>query len=52
MSRVVVSGLQVALSNSKADVVTDANFTIASGEIVGLVGETGSGKTTVASEML
>ena len=52
MSRVVVSGLHVALSSSKADVVTDANFTIASGEIVGLVGESGSGKTTVATAML
>jgi peptide/nickel transport system ATP-binding protein len=52
MSRVVVSGLQVALSSSKADVVTDANFTIGSGEIVGLVGESGSGKTTVATAML
>jgi peptide/nickel transport system ATP-binding protein len=52
MSRVVVSGLQVALTSSKADVVTDANFTIGSGEIVGLVGESGSGKTTVATAML
>lgn len=52
MSRVVVDGLQVALSRSGADVVMDASFTIGSGEIVGLVGESGSGKTTVATAML
>jgi peptide/nickel transport system ATP-binding protein len=52
VSRVVVTGLRVALSRSEADVVTDVTFSIGAGEIVGLVGESGSGKTTVATAML
>ena len=52
MSRVSVAGLTVGLSKSKAEVVSDVSFSIAAGEIVGLLGESGSGKTTVATAML
>jgi peptide/nickel transport system ATP-binding protein len=52
MIRVSVAGLAVALNTSQAEVISDVNFSIDAGEIVGLLGESGSGKTTAATAML
>ena len=45
-----VSGLKIsyAVGDAKVRAVDDATFTIPSGSTVGLVGESGCGKTTVA----
>ena len=45
-------GLGVALDETGTDIVEDVSFHIRAGEIVGLVGESGCGKTTVASALL
>ena len=47
-----VDGLGVALDETGTDIVEDVSFHIRAGEIVGLVGESGCGKTTVASALL
>jgi peptide/nickel transport system ATP-binding protein len=49
---VVVEGLRVDLEDRDVNVVKDISFAIAPGEILGLIGESGSGKTTVGSAML
>lgn len=49
---VVVEGLRVDLEDRKVNIVDDIGFEIAPGEILGLIGESGSGKTTVGSAML
>ena len=49
---VEVDGLGVALDETSIDIVEDVSFHIRAGEIVGLVGESGCGKTTVASALL
>jgi peptide/nickel transport system ATP-binding protein len=49
---VTVSGLGVDLAGTSIDIVDDVNLTLAPGEILGLVGESGCGKTTVAHAML
>jgi peptide/nickel transport system ATP-binding protein len=46
--RLVVEDLRVAVKRSGHDVVDEVSFTVRAGEVLGLVGETGSGKTTVA----
>jgi peptide/nickel transport system ATP-binding protein len=46
-----VRGLSVA-TDAGSEVVSDVSFSIDEGEIVGLVGETGSGKTTVGLSLL
>jgi peptide/nickel transport system ATP-binding protein len=46
--RLVVADLRVVVQRSGWDVVDDVSFSIGAGEVLGLVGETGSGKTTVA----
>jgi peptide/nickel transport system ATP-binding protein len=46
--RLVVEDLRVVVKRSGDDVVDEVSFAIEAGEVLGLVGETGSGKTTVA----
>jgi peptide/nickel transport system ATP-binding protein len=46
--RLVVADLRVVVRRSGHDVVDEVSFAIRAGEVLGLVGETGSGKTTVA----
>jgi peptide/nickel transport system ATP-binding protein len=50
--RLKVTGLEVRLARSGADVVHDVSFAVPAGEVLGLVGESGSGKTTVALALL
>ncbi|MER7796794.1 dipeptide/oligopeptide/nickel ABC transporter permease/ATP-binding protein [Microbacterium sp. NPDC096154] len=50
-----VSGVTVALDRSRyeeVDIVKDASLTVARGEIVGILGESGSGKSTFARAVL
>jgi peptide/nickel transport system ATP-binding protein len=48
-----VRGLNVSLgSRKRAQILHGADFSVARGEIVGLIGETGSGKTTLARSIL
>ncbi|MEV0618905.1 ATP-binding cassette domain-containing protein [Nonomuraea sp. NPDC050404] len=49
-----VSGLHVALGHGRkrTGILHGVDLTVASGEIVGLIGETGSGKTTLARAVL
>jgi oligopeptide/dipeptide ABC transporter ATP-binding protein len=49
-ARLVVDGVDVVLGRRKhaASILTDISLRISPGEIVGLIGETGSGKTTLA----
>src|SRR5437764_10187750 len=47
-----VRDLRVALTGHDIDVVRDVSFALEPGEVLGLVGETGSGKTTVALALL
>ncbi|MHA7987689.1 ABC transporter ATP-binding protein [Rathayibacter sp. CAU 1779] len=49
-----VSGLQVELGHGRkrTEVLHGVDFTVESGQIIGLIGETGSGKTTLARAIL
>ncbi|MBX6382835.1 MAG: ABC transporter ATP-binding protein [Microbispora sp.] len=47
-----VRGLSVSLGSPAVPVLTDVHFTARAGKIVGVVGETGSGKTTLARTVL
>ena len=47
-----IRGLRVDISSSTVDVVDDVSLQIASGEVLGLVGESGCGKTTVGMALL
>jgi peptide/nickel transport system ATP-binding protein len=51
---VQVSGLRVAVRGPRGDhaIVDDVSFDIARGEVVALIGESGSGKTTIALSLL
>ncbi|WP_449281526.1 ATP-binding cassette domain-containing protein, partial [Leucobacter sp.] len=49
---VVVSGLRVDLEDRDVNIVDEVSFEVAPGEILGLIGESGSGKTTVGTAML
>ncbi len=51
-ARLEVSGLQVRLGRSGADVISDVSFAVRAGQVLGLVGESGSGKTTVVLALL
>jgi peptide/nickel transport system ATP-binding protein len=50
--RVVINGLRVSLANSAIDVVDEISLTVAAGEVIGLVGESGTGMTTFALALL
>ena len=50
--RLMVQSLRVVVAGTNADVVDDVSFTVRAGEGMGLVGEWGSGKTTVALALM
>jgi peptide/nickel transport system ATP-binding protein len=43
-----VKGLSVSVATTGTEIVHDVSFSVAPGEVLGLVGESGCGKTTVA----
>ena len=47
-----VNGLRVELDPSGADIDDEVTLAVRKGEVLGLVGETASGKTTVATALL
>jgi peptide/nickel transport system ATP-binding protein len=47
-----ISGLRVDLGSSGRDIVAEISLQVAAGEVMGLVGESGCGKTTVALALL
>jgi peptide/nickel transport system ATP-binding protein len=51
-ARLQVSALRVEMVSGGQDVVDDVSFTVQAGEVLGLIGESGSGKTTVALALL
>ena len=48
----VVQDLRVTLTGEDVDVVDDIDLVLKPGEVVGLVGESGSSKTTVGASLL
>lgn len=52
MSAVSVSGLRVELAGSGIPVVDGVSFDLSAGEVVGLVGESGCGKSTVSMALM
>jgi peptide/nickel transport system ATP-binding protein len=49
---IAVDGLSVEVAGTGTEIVHDASFAIAPGEVLGIVGESGCGKTTVALAVL
>ena len=52
MSVLEVSGLRVEVENGGTPVVEDVGFSLARGELLGLVGESGCGKSTVSMALM
>jgi peptide/nickel transport system ATP-binding protein len=52
VTAITVNGLCVALSKSSTEIIQDISFAVQLGEILGIVGESGCGKTTVALSVL
>jgi peptide/nickel transport system ATP-binding protein len=52
LSAIDLSGLRVEIVQTGAEIVDDVSFTVEPGEILGIVGETGSGKSTVGGALL
>ena len=52
MSGVEVKGLSVGVSKSSMEIVHDVSFAVEPGEVLGIVGESGCGKTTLALAVL
>src|SRR6201994_2525249 len=50
--RLEVSGLRVRRGRRGADVISDVSFAVRAGQVLGLVGDSGSGKTTVVLALL
>jgi peptide/nickel transport system ATP-binding protein len=51
-ARLEVRDLEIRLGPSGPDVVRDVSFSVRAGEVLGIVGESGAGKTTVALALL
>ena len=49
---VTVEGLRVTAGGGRSVIVDDVSFSIARGEVVALIGESGSGKTTIALALM
>lgn len=52
MTAVEVNDLRVEVTSTGADIVDGISFAVDAGEILGIIGESGSGKTTVAHALL
>ncbi len=50
--RLQVTGLEVRVGTSGPDVISEISFSVRAGEMLGLIGESGSGKTTTALALL
>src|ERR1700727_2188742 len=50
--RLQVTGLEVRVGASGPDVISEISFSVRAGEMLGLIGESGSGKTTTALALL
>jgi peptide/nickel transport system ATP-binding protein len=51
-SLLVVERLRIVLAGTNTDVVDDVSFTVNAGEVLGLVGESGCGKSTTARMLI
>ena len=52
MTGIQVKGLSVDIARTSTEIVHDVSFAVAPGEVLGIVGESGCGKTTVALAVL
>ena len=52
MNKIEFSNLSFKFPNSKQDVLRDINLTIGKGDLIGIIGKTGSGKSTLMDLMM